>query len=261
MSVEIDTVTGELVPATNRTLFLTDDPTEVLAAARDVAEALKGALEQGGMVQRIGGNEHVKIDGWQTLGSMLGIAPYVVWSRPIEDGWEARAEARTADGRTVGAAEAMVTHKERNWRNSDEYALRSMAQTRAMSKALRGPLGFIITLAGKSATPAEEIEDEFAYGPPASKRDADNLERALALLMPDTETGQLVTRFERDAGDYLPKVVARAIMLMAASRPSHQEVNAESTDTVTGASSPAEDTPSDPTEPPEPDDAEEAPPQ
>jgi hypothetical protein len=41
----------------------------------------------------------------------------------------------------------------------DDYALRSMAQTRALSKCLRAPLGFIIQLAGFAATPAEEIPD------------------------------------------------------------------------------------------------------
>jgi hypothetical protein len=37
------------------------------------------------------------------------------------------------------------------------YAIRSMAQTRAISRALRAPLGQIIVLAGYEATPAEEM--------------------------------------------------------------------------------------------------------
>ena len=164
-----EVVSGELVPVEHgRTLFATDDPVEVLDHARRMADALKTALDQGGMTMKIGKNEHVLIDGWQTLGSMLGVSPHVVWSRrlvPVGDdqrtsGWEARAEARTVDGRVVGAAEAMVTRAERNWRSADDYALRSMAQTRAMSKALRGPLGFVITLAGRNPTPAEEVPSE-----------------------------------------------------------------------------------------------------
>ena len=46
---------------------------------------------------------------------------------------------------------------EKTWAGRDDYALRSMAQTRATSKAMRQPLGFIITLAGFDATPAEEM--------------------------------------------------------------------------------------------------------
>lgn len=221
---EVDVLTGELVPSESRTLFRTDDPSQVLAAAREVAEALKGALDEGGMVQRIRDNEHVKIDGWQTLGSMLGVSAHTVWSRPIENGWEAKAEARTLDGRAVGAAEAMCTRSERTWASRDDYALRSMAQTRAMSKALRGPLGFIITLAGKSTTPAEEV-DEQAYGPEASPSDRKGAERAAGILHAGetTQVATLMDRLERDAGGYLPRIVARALMLGAAHRPDAAE--------------------------------------
>ena len=51
----------------------------------------------------------------------------------------------------------MSTSGEENWQDRDDYALRSMAQTRATSKALRQPLGFVITLAGFDPTPAEEM--------------------------------------------------------------------------------------------------------
>ena len=163
-SNDLEPISGELVREHGQTLFRTDDPGEVLTRARGVADALKTALDEGGMTMRIGRSEHVLVDGWQTLGAMLGVSPYVVWSRRTDAdaddpayGWEARAEARTVDGRVVGSAEAMVTRNERNWKNADDYAIRSMAQTRAISKALRGPLGFVITLAGRNATPAEEV--------------------------------------------------------------------------------------------------------
>ena len=160
-----DVVTGELVPADDHTLWRTDDPATARGRMEHVAGQLKEMLDRGGMTMQIGANEHVLIGGWQTLGSLLGISPYVVWSRPLEDpqgpqGWEARAEARTVDGRVVGAAEAMTTRDERQWKNADEFAVRSMAQTRAMSKALRGPLGFVMTLAGRSDTPAEEMPSD-----------------------------------------------------------------------------------------------------
>jgi hypothetical protein len=160
MSAELD-----LLP--NADLFRGSDPAAVLASVTELARELKGTLAAGGMIKKIpskrGVSEHVTIDGWQTCGALVGVSPYVVWSRPLDGddtdsiGWEARAEARTVDGRVVGAAEAMVTRDEKNWVTSDDYAMRSMAQTRAMSKALRGPLGFVVALAGMSATPAEEM--------------------------------------------------------------------------------------------------------
>jgi hypothetical protein len=224
---EVLTEHGELVTIEPpRTLFRTDDPAEVLQSARAVAAALKDALTAGGMVQRIRDKEHVKIEGWQTLGSMLGVAPIVAWSRPLEDGWEARAEARTHDGRLLGAGEAMCTRQETNWRNSDEYAIRSMAQTRAMSKALSGPLRFIMTLAGYSGTPAEELEQ--AYGPAATSKQTASMQTAIAVLY-DTQDAptDVVDRLRKDAGGYIPKIVARAVQLVASYRPTREPANGE----------------------------------
>ena len=52
---------------------------------------------------------------------------------------------------------------ERKWAKADDYAIRSMSQTRATSKALRLPLGFVMQLAGFDATPADEIPEAPAY--------------------------------------------------------------------------------------------------
>ena len=156
----IETTSVELEPVDDRTLFRASDPVEVLEAAKRVAGALKAELDAAGMVLKIGGREHVKAEGWQTLGAMVGVTTSIVWSRPVEDGWEARAEVRTLDGRLVGAGEGMCTRAERNWARRDPFAIRSMAQTRAASKALRVPLAFVMTLSGYVGTPAEEAEPE-----------------------------------------------------------------------------------------------------
>jgi hypothetical protein len=63
-------------------------------------------------------------------------------------------------GHEVAAAESMCLRSERSWAKRDEFAVRSMAQTRASGKALRLALGYIVTLAGWEALPAEEITDE-----------------------------------------------------------------------------------------------------
>jgi hypothetical protein len=144
-------------PMNDATLFEVRDPIDRLAAAKRVAGALKAEIEAAGMVQRIGGREHVRVEGWQTLGAMAGVTTRVAWSRPLEDGWEARVEVVTADGRVIGSGEGMCTRAERNWARRDAYALRSMCQTRAASRALRGVLAFVMTLAGHDTTPAEEI--------------------------------------------------------------------------------------------------------
>lgn len=161
---ESDVIEAEVVESTELapvdqsvTLFRSDDPVEVLARATRTADALKDVISQRGLTTNIQGKQHVQVEGWQTLGSMLGVTPVCVWTRPLDNGWEARVEARTLDGRIVGAAEAMCTRSERMWSKRDDYALRSMAQTRATSKALASPLRFVITLAGYEGTPAEEM--------------------------------------------------------------------------------------------------------
>jgi hypothetical protein len=144
------------------TLFHTDDPVEVIAKATATATALANVVKQQKLATSIQGRDHVRVEGWTLLGSMLGVFPVVAWTHKLENGWEARVEARTKDGSVVGAAEAECLRTENTWKNRDDYALRSMAQTRATSKALRGPLGFVMTLAGFDATPAEEMPREAA---------------------------------------------------------------------------------------------------
>lgn len=140
-------------------LFGTSDPVEVVAKATRVADALKAVVVAKKLVANIQGKEYLTVEAWTTLGSMLGLYPFTEWSRPLEDGrgWEARVIVRTRDGVEIAAAEAMCTRDERSWKNRDDYALRSMAMTRAVSKAMRLPLGFIAVLSGFEPLPADEV--------------------------------------------------------------------------------------------------------
>ena len=152
---------GEVVPQrAPMTLFGTDDPQAVVERASSVATALASVIKERKLSSKISGKDHVNVEGWTLLGSMLGVFAEVEWSRQLDNGWEARAVARTLNGNVVGAAEAMCTTGEYRWGKADPYAVRSMAQTRAVSKALRLPLGFIMHLAGYSATPAEELPED-----------------------------------------------------------------------------------------------------
>lgn len=148
-------------------LFGAHNALAVIEAAAEMAKPLADIIKEQKLYADIRNRRHVRVEGWTLLGSMLGVFPVVCWSRPMEDGWEARVEARTRDGAVVGAAEAECLRSEPTWRDRDDYALRSMAQTRATSKALRLPLGFVIQLAGFETTPAEEMPaDDAPSGPP-----------------------------------------------------------------------------------------------
>lgn len=177
MTLEL-TTTGD-APVT---LFGTDDPTAIVARSTAMANALAGVIRDKKLTSAINGRDYVRVEGWTLLGSMVGVFPVCVWTRPVADGWEARVEARTISGGVVGAAESECLRSEDNWADRDDFALRSMAQTRATAKALRLPLGFIVVMAGYEATPAEEMSGagpahSSGYGrqrlaPPVSDRNA-----------------------------------------------------------------------------------------
>jgi len=141
-------------------LFGTTEPVAVIGKATAVADALRAVIEKQGLVSSISGKKYPRCEAWTLLGTMLGVFPVLQWTRSVEGGWEARVEAKTASGQIVGAAEAECLRSEKNWANRDDFALRSMAQTRATAKALRMPLGFVMTLSGFEATPAEEMVSE-----------------------------------------------------------------------------------------------------
>jgi hypothetical protein len=90
----------------------------------------------------------------------------VEWTREYKDpatgdaiGWEARVQVADRDGNVRGEGEASCLRTEANWKQRDDFALRSMAQTRAMGKAYRMALSYIVGLAGYQTTPAEEMPE------------------------------------------------------------------------------------------------------
>ena len=164
MTDVIEATATEIVPAEpepshNLSLFGTTDPVEVVEAATRVADALAAVIRAKGLYSVIQNKAHVRVEGWQLLGSMLGVTAVCTATEEVEGGYLATVEARTADGRVVGRADALCTKHERRgpWKSADDYARLSMAQTRATAKALKGPLGFVISLAGYQTTPAEEM--------------------------------------------------------------------------------------------------------
>lgn len=155
------------------TLFRTDDPVKVIQRATEVADALRDVIRKQRLAVQVKSKWHVLVEGWQTCGAMLGVVSVCEWTRPVEDGWEARVVVRTLDGREIGAAEAQCLSTEgKPWNTAKGHAIRSMAQTRATSKALGSVLRFVITLAGYEGTPAEEATDNPAAAPAQDRAEA-----------------------------------------------------------------------------------------
>ncbi len=150
------------------------DPAAMMAQAKIVATTLKGFIKDQGLVSNISGREYVVVEGWTTMGAMIGVIPRTVSVEELVieyqgSDWpvfEATVElVRTSDGFVVGRGIAECGHPDevdRNgdpvWANRARYAKKSMAITRATGKAFRLSYSWIIKMAGYSPTPAEEMD-------------------------------------------------------------------------------------------------------
>lgn len=167
----IDHDTGELVPyehtQTEVTLFGSLEPAAVVREATKHAKALTKVIEDRKLFTMIQGKKHIQVEAWQTLGAMTGVfAALEAGTEPeyVEIGGVAGFKATvvaTRNGQVIGRATSFCMRDEPTWRGRNIYALAGMAQTRATSRALKGPLGFIVKLAGYEATPAEEMPPDF----------------------------------------------------------------------------------------------------
>jgi hypothetical protein len=141
-------------------VFDTKDPGAVIGKATGIANQLAPIVEKAKLYSMISGKKYVKVEGWNTMLSMLGIFPQVEYCRKLDRAdcaYEARVVLKTIGGQVVGAGEALCSSTERNWGSRDEFAIKSMAQTRATGKAARNGFSWIMALAGYEACPAEEM--------------------------------------------------------------------------------------------------------
>lgn len=131
-------------------------------AILDFATQLKSLIVENQLYTDIKGKNYVNVEGWQIAGAFTGTFPVV---EKVEDlstgtGYKYRAEVslRNNDGQLVGYGVAICTNKEKGKERFDEYAVASMAQTRAIGKAYRMKIGWLLKVAGYETTPAEEMD-------------------------------------------------------------------------------------------------------
>lgn len=169
-------------------------PNEVL----EFANTLKAMIVKNGLATALKGKNYVNVEGWQVAGAFTGIFPVVelVENQSQGTNYKYRAEVslRDKDGNKVGYGVAVCSNKEPGKSNFEEYAVASMAQTRAVGKAFRMKIGWLLKIAGYETTPAEEMDAVVAkdkalnnfrqhFGD-AKKEEANNqiMERAKAVL-------------------------------------------------------------------------------
>lgn len=127
----------------------------------DFAKNLKDLVVKNQLYTNIKGKNYVNVEGWQIAGALLGIYPVVRSLENLSDEstirYRAEVELKDSTGEVVGCGIAVCTNKETGKSKFEEYAVASMAQTRAIGKAFRVRLGFLMKLAGYEATPFEEM--------------------------------------------------------------------------------------------------------
>jgi len=155
-----------------QTALFSRDPEEAFREAERLVGVVARRCTGPGYLVDIRGKQYPKIEWWTTVAASLGLFPRTVFARRLEREGEIAYEARVEvhhNGQVVSAGEALCSNKETRWQNADEYAIKSMAITRASGKAYRIPLSFLAVMAGLEATPAEEMPVESQVtAPPVS---------------------------------------------------------------------------------------------
>lgn len=136
-----------------------------LGNASWMATELKKIIEANGLAIDCGGKKkHLELEAWTTVARIQNEQPHSKYVRSFDDrkGFEvieAHAWVTDASGTIVSEADSFVSTEEKRWANAPFYARASMAQTRAMGKALKLRHSWIMVMAGYSPTPADEMQD------------------------------------------------------------------------------------------------------
>lgn len=176
-------------------------PEEVLMEAQQAAAALQRRIAGKKKPVLFNGEQYIENDDWQMVANFFGYSPKIISTEFVEygdvQGFKAIAELiHEHTGRVVGRGEALCLDEEDNWGERTKYEwqdngrgkrvkvavgtvntplfqLASMAQTRACNKAMSNKLKWVVSLAGYSTTPAEDMHD--ATMAPKSEPVADDL--------------------------------------------------------------------------------------
>lgn len=162
----------------------------MLSLSNELAKLIK----ERGLTTNIKGKQYVNVEGWQFSGSALGLMPIITevtdltrrGEQPgqVEFKYLAKCEVRKiTTGEVVSTGIAICSSFEKTKSAFDEYAILSMAQTRAIGKAYRNLLAWLMKAAGFEATPAEEMD--FAVETP--KKPSQTVQEVVAEIVEEEE--------------------------------------------------------------------------
>lgn len=141
---------------------------EAYRASTDAAEMCREIVVA--TASNIQGKRYVGVEGWQAIAIAHGCAAGSRDVERVEGGVRALGEVRRmSDGVVIATAEGFVGEDEPTWYGGvsrgktlpkrADYAIRAMAQTRAISRACRSAFAHVVVMmkAGLATTPAEEV--------------------------------------------------------------------------------------------------------
>ena len=128
----------------------------------EMSKVLKKHIIDQNLAVNIMGKNYIQVEGWQFAGGLMGMAAKIVkienLSSDKEKKWRADVEiVKLNDNQSIGYGMAICSNLEAKKKSFDEYAICSMAQTRAIGKAYRNMIGWVMKLAGYESTPSEEM--------------------------------------------------------------------------------------------------------
>lgn len=176
---------------TNQPRFDLINSDSMLNLSKDLAKLIK----EKGLSSNIQGKQFVNVEGWQFAGASLGLMPIITETtdltrRGTEPGqveikYMAKCEVRNINtGQLVATGVAICSNFEHSKKRFDEYAILSMAQTRAIGKAYRNLLAWLMKAAGFEATPAEEMDFAPAEAP---KKPTQTVQEVVAEIVEEEE--------------------------------------------------------------------------
>lgn len=129
-----------------------------------VSAEIKEHINKNKLMQNIKGKNYPLVEAWQFAGALIGLFPRLVSLTDVskkDTEFKYRAEVEIVDSKTqnvIGKGIAICSNHESSKKYFDEYAIASMAQTRATGKAFRLCIGWLLKASGFESTPAEDIQ-------------------------------------------------------------------------------------------------------
>jgi hypothetical protein len=159
-NTNLPAATGPQLPAKSRIeSYDISRSDETLALATDLAKFIK----ENKLSMNIQGKEYILVEGYSYAGSRLGILPIIESLTNLSEEKVIKYQCQVSllnlrTGQKVGSGFAVCRNDEPGKKYFQEFAIASMAQTRAIGKAYRNILAWIIKAAGYEPCSAEEMD-------------------------------------------------------------------------------------------------------